>query len=238
MQIHIGRNNQQLGTFSTEQVLSGLASGQFLPTDIAWHDGLGDWEPLSSLAALSAPPPSPVVAAAPAAAPPKAFELPRIERPETPPSRIKGLILRAVVIVVLFLIAIPTAGFVQDKWLQSRSSANARTIITACKQYAGQHNGSYPPDLATLIKEKIIADEKPLHCPMLEDDTQTGYEIISKYPAYKNLECVLTEIDPDGWAAGGAWDNINLNFRNTEYYPSFVAAAFDKYRVEPRKGLR
>lgn len=59
-------------------------------------------------------------------------------------------------------------------------------------------------------------------------DTQTGYEIISKYPAFKQLECVLSEIDPDGWAAGGAWDNANLNFRNTEYYPSFVAASFDK----------
>ncbi len=39
---------------------------------------------------------------------------------------------------------------------------------------------------------------------------------------------MLSEIDPDGWAAGGAWDNANLNFRNTEYYPSFVARAFDK----------
>jgi xylan 1,4-beta-xylosidase len=58
--------------------------------------------------------------------------------------------------------------------------------------------------------------------------TRTGYEIISKYPQFKDLECVLSEIDPDGWAAGGAWDNINLNFRNTAYYPSFVAAAFDK----------
>jgi xylan 1,4-beta-xylosidase len=58
--------------------------------------------------------------------------------------------------------------------------------------------------------------------------TQNGHKIISQYPSLKNLECVLSEIDPDGWAAGGAWDNINLNFRNTEYYPSFVAAAFDK----------
>lgn len=58
--------------------------------------------------------------------------------------------------------------------------------------------------------------------------TQVGHRIISKYPALKNLECVLSEIDPDGWAAGGAWDNANLNFRNTEYYPSFVATAFDK----------
>lgn len=58
--------------------------------------------------------------------------------------------------------------------------------------------------------------------------TQVGHQIISQYPALKNLECVLSEIDPDGWAAGGAWDNANLNFRNTEYYPSFVATAFDK----------
>src|SRR5262245_307461 len=58
--------------------------------------------------------------------------------------------------------------------------------------------------------------------------TRTGYEIIRKYPGFKDLECILSEIDPDGWAAGGAWDNVNLNFRNTEYYPSFVAAAFDK----------
>jgi xylan 1,4-beta-xylosidase len=59
-------------------------------------------------------------------------------------------------------------------------------------------------------------------------DVQTGYAIISQYPQLAQLECVLTEIDPDGWAAGGAWDNVNLNFRNTPYYASFVAAAFDK----------
>jgi xylan 1,4-beta-xylosidase len=58
--------------------------------------------------------------------------------------------------------------------------------------------------------------------------TRAGYEIIRQYPGFNKLECILSEIDPDGWAAGGAWDNINLNFRNTEYYPSFVAAAFDK----------
>jgi xylan 1,4-beta-xylosidase len=57
---------------------------------------------------------------------------------------------------------------------------------------------------------------------------QVGYDIIAKYPSFKSLECVLSEIDPDGWAAGGAWDNPVLNFRNTEYYPSFVASVFDK----------
>ncbi len=57
---------------------------------------------------------------------------------------------------------------------------------------------------------------------------QTGYEIISRYPELNQLECILSEIDPDGWAGGGAWDNANLNFRNTPYYPSFVATAFHK----------
>ncbi len=57
---------------------------------------------------------------------------------------------------------------------------------------------------------------------------QTGYDIIAKYPGLAQLECVLSEIDPDGWAGGGAWDNPVLNFRNTEYYPSFVAATFDR----------
>ncbi|MFN8446049.1 MAG: hypothetical protein U0175_34980 [Caldilineaceae bacterium] len=70
--------------------------------------------------------------------------------------------------------------------------------------------------------------QRPPSVKQVLRDTIYGHTIISKYPTLKNLECVLSEIDPDGWAAGGAWDNVNLNFRNTEYYASFVAAAFDK----------
>jgi len=43
---------------------------------------------------------------------------------------------------------------------------------------------------------------------------------------YGDLECVVSEADPDGWAAGGRFDNFNLNFRNTEYYASWVASAY------------
>ena len=174
MHIHIGRNNQQLGTFSVPQVLSGLASGQFLPTDIAWHDGLDDWAPLSSLAVLSAPAPV-VTEQSPAPAKP-AFQLPVISRPETPSSPWRPWILRCMVFVVLLFIAIPTAQFIKDKSIESRSRANATAIISACKQYAVNHNGSYPSDLAALIKDKLIEDEKPLHCPLLKDETQIGYE--------------------------------------------------------------
>ena len=43
---------------------------------------------------------------------------------------------------------------------------------------------------------------------------------------YGDLEIILSEADPDAWAAGGRFDNFNLNFRNTEYYASFVMAAY------------
>jgi len=75
----------------------------------------------------------------------------------------------------------------------------------------------------------------PLHHPVDPPSTQRllhqlqiGYDLIRKYPGFDRLECVLSEVDPDGWAAGGAWDNRVLNFRNTEYYASYVASAFDK----------
>ena len=49
--------------------------------------------------------------------------------------------------------------------------------------------------------------------------------IIREY-GYSGLECVLSEADPDGWAAGGRFDNFNLYFRNTEYYAAYVLSAY------------
>ena len=56
-------------------------------------------------------------------------------------------------------------------------------------------------------------------------NVQTQGNII-KEMGYGNLECVLSEADPDGWAAGGRYDNFNLNFRNTEYYASYVMSSY------------
>ncbi len=53
-----------------------------------------------------------------------------------------------------------------------------------------------------------------------------GLEVLDKYPSLKGVPCILSECDTDGMAAYGVGDNPNLHFRNTEYYPSFVAAAF------------
>jgi hypothetical protein len=46
MQIHIARNSAQLGVFSPENVVAGLASGRFHATDLAWRDGMQTWMPL------------------------------------------------------------------------------------------------------------------------------------------------------------------------------------------------
>ena len=46
---------------------------------------------------------------------------------------------------------------------------------------------------------------------------------MGQFPELKGLEVNLSECDPDGWAAGTRHDNPNLNYRNTEYYASYVA---------------
>lgn len=177
MQIHVGRNNQQLGAFSVKQILDGLASGQFLPADIAWHEGLADWQPLSSLEALavSLQPPAPAAASAPPA-PKPVFNLPAIERPVTKPSPYRPWLIRLAVVAVLTTIAVPTVYFVKDQSIKRTAAANAGALIAGCKAYARAHDGRYPPDLATLIQEKFVTDETALECPLDKDGKQAGYE--------------------------------------------------------------
>lgn len=54
-----------------------------------------------------------------------------------------------------------------------------------------------------------------------------GLESMKKF-GYEDREVVLSEADPDGWAAGGVYDNANMIFRNTEYYATYVASIYDK----------
>jgi xylan 1,4-beta-xylosidase len=49
---------------------------------------------------------------------------------------------------------------------------------------------------------------------------------IIKECGYGDLECILSEADPDGWAAGGRFDNPAFDFRNTEYYASYAASTY------------
>lgn len=49
MTYHVARNNQQLGTFSKDEILSRYSSGAILPTDLVWTDGMATWEPASKI---------------------------------------------------------------------------------------------------------------------------------------------------------------------------------------------
>ena len=62
--IHINRGGTNLGTFSEADISSGLRTGRFLGSDLAWREGMSAWKPLSQftefagdLAAASALPP-------------------------------------------------------------------------------------------------------------------------------------------------------------------------------------
>ena len=61
---------------------------------------------------------------------------------------------------------------------------------------------------------------------------------IIKECGYGDLECVISEADPDGWAAGGRFDNPVFNFRNTEYYASYVASSYKNlYDIAQELGI-
>jgi hypothetical protein len=50
--IHVNRDRQNLGQFTPEEISEGLASSRFLPTDLAWREGMETWQPLSTFTDL------------------------------------------------------------------------------------------------------------------------------------------------------------------------------------------
>jgi hypothetical protein len=80
--IHVNRGGTSLGTFSEEEVREGLRSGRFVGTDLGWHEGMAQWEPLSQMpefatTAPSGPPPAAPPIAAPLATSTSAEAMPR-----------------------------------------------------------------------------------------------------------------------------------------------------------------
>ncbi len=49
MQIYLARDNVQAGPYTLEQVNNMLASGEVILTDLAWHEGMSQWQPLGDL---------------------------------------------------------------------------------------------------------------------------------------------------------------------------------------------
>ncbi|MFO1485411.1 MAG: RDD family protein [Verrucomicrobiaceae bacterium] len=67
MNYHIARNGQQTGVFTEEEIQQGVTTGQFLPDDLCWSEGMADWQPLGSKFATT--PATPAFSAAASAAP-------------------------------------------------------------------------------------------------------------------------------------------------------------------------
>lgn len=55
-EIHVNRDGETLGQFSLQEVMAGLASGKFKPSDLAWKPGMDAWSPLNKFPDLDARP--------------------------------------------------------------------------------------------------------------------------------------------------------------------------------------
>ncbi|QIF00577.1 DUF4190 domain-containing protein [Roseimicrobium sp. ORNL1] len=49
MHYHVARDGQQLGRISEAELKAGLHDGRFLPTDLAWREGMSEWTPIRDL---------------------------------------------------------------------------------------------------------------------------------------------------------------------------------------------
>jgi hypothetical protein len=76
--IHLARDGAKIGEFSRDEVREGLRTGKFLPTDMAWEEGMPDWRPLGQVVTDE-----PAGAAAPAPGPAYANALPISDAPGT-----------------------------------------------------------------------------------------------------------------------------------------------------------
>ncbi len=60
MATYVHKNNQRLGPLDDTEVLTSLLNHTFAPDDLAWREGMADWQPLRNLyPAAQSPPPLP-----------------------------------------------------------------------------------------------------------------------------------------------------------------------------------
>ncbi|MGY8649811.1 MAG: GYF domain-containing protein [Verrucomicrobiia bacterium] len=54
-QIRVTRKGEPIGPYSREKAKEYFTSGQLLPTDWGWHDGMDDWKPINEVLGMAAP---------------------------------------------------------------------------------------------------------------------------------------------------------------------------------------
>jgi len=65
MSTYVFANEEQQGPFEDDAIQAGLKSGKYSPDDLAWREGMDEWQPLRRLVSL--PPPLPTNRSAPSA---------------------------------------------------------------------------------------------------------------------------------------------------------------------------
>lgn len=96
MQYHVAKNGEKSGPYDRDEVYRRLVTGEFSGNDLGWHDGLAEWQPLSSLL----PPPQP-------AAGPGVFGPPPIQ---TVPEHTSGLAIASLVCGILGFLTLGLTG--------------------------------------------------------------------------------------------------------------------------------
>jgi hypothetical protein len=129
--ISVTRKGEPIGPYSREKAKEYFASGQLLPTDWGWHDGMDDWKPINEVLGVEVPAQPAITSAVPAqtvsAAPVKA----RARGGRT--GKIVALVFLYIIgfVVVLPLIAVGlTIGSLQV-------GANTQAIIGGVLKYLG-----------------------------------------------------------------------------------------------------
>ena len=47
--IYLGREGRQLGPYGWAQIAAMASAGQVRPGDVAWHEGMDDWQPAEAV---------------------------------------------------------------------------------------------------------------------------------------------------------------------------------------------
>jgi len=187
-QFHIFHNGQKTGPHSLEEVRSQLANRTLQPTDLSWHEGAADWQPLSTIQELagSIPPPQPAQTSGLAIASlilgilslllGILTAIPAVICGHISLSRIKksagaltgkgmataGLVMGYIGIAllpILAALAIPAVAGAMDRAKAVQSLSNARQIYLACSMYANDHDGKFPQNLDQLFPEGYLKDQ-------------------------------------------------------------------------------
>jgi len=81
-QWYISRDSQNIGPMPEAELRRRMQTGELLPTDHVWAEGLADWVPVPQIATVLPPPPAPTPAPAPRPQPPVQAERPVPQRAE------------------------------------------------------------------------------------------------------------------------------------------------------------